>query len=133
MSTQIIYGEKPIDMTDVERILYANQLRKERKREWDLLNTHKVVAYRRATTLRRCIQRCSVPTKETVKKYHFTKDELKPIFDALWNKWSSVEDTFSEPILLLCDDLQDLNIEKTPPPSPPFNFPAPPPSPTLGI
>ena len=36
MSTQIIYGEKPIDMTDVERILYANQLRKERKREWDL-------------------------------------------------------------------------------------------------
>ena len=87
-----IVVEKPLDMTKAEEILYADQLRKFRKKEWDLANCDKVAAYRRATTLRRCVQRCSVPTKETVRKYKFTKDELKPIFDALWSKWSTVEE-----------------------------------------
>lgn len=74
--------------THAEKCEYACQVRKERKQKWDEANADKVFQYRRATTLRRCEQRCSVPTKQTIKKYNFTKDELRPIFDALWTKWN---------------------------------------------
>lgn len=71
-----------------EKVLYLDKTRKIAKKEWDLVNTDKVFQYRRATTLRRCEQRCSVPTKQTIEKYTFTKEELKPIFNRLWSKWS---------------------------------------------
>ena len=83
--------EKPFTMDEAEKAIYNEELRKFRKKEWDLANQDKVALYRRATTLRRCQQRCSVPTRETVRKYKFTKEELKPIFDALWEKWSVIE------------------------------------------
>ena len=76
-----------------ERVLYLDKTRKIAKKEWDMMNTDKVFKYRRSTTLRRCEQRCSVPTKQTIEKYNFTKDELKPIFDRLWSKLSLMSDT----------------------------------------
>jgi len=80
-------------LTNDERILYLDKTRKIAKKEWDIMNTDKVFKYRRSTTLRRCEQRCSVPTKQTIEKYHFTKEELKPIFDNLWSKWAGLSDT----------------------------------------
>ena len=72
--------------THAEKCEYKEQVRKERKHEWDKSNTDKVFLYRRQTTLKRCEQRCSVPTKQTIQKYEFTKEELIPIFNALWSK-----------------------------------------------
>lgn len=68
-----------------EKSLYMDTIRRHRKQEWDADNEGKVYQYRRATTLRRCEQRISVPTKKTIEKYDFTEAELKPIFDALWS------------------------------------------------
>jgi len=70
--------------TKEEKLVYMDIIRKCRKQEWDADNTEKTFAYRRATTLRRCMQRTSVPTKKTIDKYKFTVEELKPIFDGLW-------------------------------------------------
>ena len=42
----------------------------------------KIFNYMRKKTLKRCLERASVPTVNTIKKYSFTKDELEPIFDA---------------------------------------------------
>jgi len=74
-----------------EQLEYMDVVRKDRKAEWDKVNTEKVYKYRRQTTLRRCEQRCSLPTKGTVDKYKFTKEELIPIFNALWSKWCPLE------------------------------------------
>ena len=84
-------------LTADEKVLYQDKMRKIAKSEWDKLNTDKVFNYRRATTLRRCEQRCSVPTKQTIEKYHFTKEELRPIFNGLWAMWveSDTEDSSS--------------------------------------
>ena len=81
--------------TDVEKSLYMDIVRKDRKREWDVDNSDKVYNYRRATTLRRCEQRISVPTKKTIEKYDFTEAELKPIFDALWSNRTGVRSSAS--------------------------------------
>ena len=42
----------------------------------------KIFNYMRKKTLKRCLERASVPTVNTIKKYSFTKQELEPIFDA---------------------------------------------------
>jgi hypothetical protein len=76
---------KSLNPTD--RVLYADAVRKARKKEWDATNTDKVFQYRRATALKRCEQRVSVPTRHTIQKYNFTREELRPIFEALWEKW----------------------------------------------
>ena len=73
--------------TPSEKLEYMDALRKNRKQGWDAKNADKVFQYRRATTLKRCEQRVSVPTKSTIQKYNFTVAELKPIFDALWNSY----------------------------------------------
>ena len=83
--------EPGFTVDQAEKAIYNEELRKFRKKEWDAANQDKVALYRRATTLRRCQMRCSVPTKNTVMRYKFTKEELKPIFDALWEKWSTVD------------------------------------------
>jgi len=70
-----------------ERILYVDAVRRARKSEWDKDNPDKVYFHRRKTTLKRCEDRCSVPTKATIEKYKFTPDELLPIFNALWVDW----------------------------------------------
>ena len=75
-------------LTHEDKLVYMDTVNKSRKAEWDKVNADKVYLYRRSITLRRCIERCSVPTKNTVMKYNFTKEELKPIFDALWTKWT---------------------------------------------
>ena len=80
-------------LTHDERVLYLDKTRKIAKKDWDMMNPDKVFKYRRSTTLRRCEQRCSVPTKQTIEKYEFTKHELKPIFDRLWSKLVVLSDT----------------------------------------
>lgn len=81
---------KSLNPTD--RILYVDAVRKARKKEWDAYNTDKVFQYRRATALKRCEERCSVPTKHTIQKYNFTREELQPIIDGLWDKWELTND-----------------------------------------
>ena len=67
-----------------EKLEYLDIIRKVRKKEWDIDNGDKVYEYRRKCTLNRCFDRCSVPTKKTIEKYKFSKDELLPIFDNLF-------------------------------------------------
>lgn len=70
--------------TKEEKLEYMDIIRKCRKKEWDIDNKDKVYEYRRKCTLNRCFDRCSVPTKKTIDKYEFTKDELLPIFENLF-------------------------------------------------
>jgi len=46
----------------------------------------KLFQYSRKKTLKRCLDRASVPTVNTIKKYSFTKEELEPIFEAALEK-----------------------------------------------
>lgn len=82
--------------TKESQLEYMDVVRKSRKKAWDEVNGDKVYEYRRATTLRRCEQRISVPTKKTIEKYTFTQEELKPIFDALWSDRFAVNSNSDE-------------------------------------
>jgi len=79
-----------------DQCIYKDKYRKARKKGWDEQNADKVFLYRRATTLKRCEERCSVPTKSTIQKYGFTPEELKPIWHNLWSKWDMSAPTDSD-------------------------------------
>ncbi len=72
-------------LSDEEKELYRKAVNTAYKAEWDIINPEKIWAYRRASTLKRCEERCSVPTKKTINRYKFTPEELKPIYESLWN------------------------------------------------
>ena len=71
-------------LTKQEKLEYIEIIRRCRKKEWDIENSDKLYQYRRKCTLNRCFDRISVPTKKTIEKYEFTKDELAPIFENLF-------------------------------------------------
>ena len=81
-------GRKPILNNDenfktAEDILIYQKLVKE---EWANSNPDKVFNYNRRKCLQRCKERISLPTISSVKKYKFTREELKPIFESLLDK-----------------------------------------------
>ena len=76
-------------LNDEEKVIYKNAVKKTYKKSWDAEHPEAIYQHRRATTLKRCRDRCSVPTKNTVEKYKFTKEELEPIFNLLWKNWTS--------------------------------------------
>jgi len=70
--------------TPEEKAVYLREVTKQRKKQWDAANTDRVFIYRRKNTLKRCIRNCCVPTPASIKKYDFTEDELRPVFQSLW-------------------------------------------------
>jgi hypothetical protein len=73
-------GRPKLDFESLEeRDVYVRIL----KKRWDESNPDRLTTYKRKTTLRRCYERTSLPTRQTVLKWSFTRDELLPIFDAL--------------------------------------------------
>ncbi len=76
------------------------------KQAWKELpeTADKIFTYNRKKTLKRCLQRASVPTVNTIRKYNFTREELEPIFKATlektmkeaYNSDGSVEPTDNE-------------------------------------
>jgi len=81
-------GRKPLLATDetlktAEDVLIYQKFIKE---EWALCNKEKLFNYNRKKCLQRCIDRVSIPTINTVRKYKFEKSELEPIFASLLNK-----------------------------------------------
>ena len=89
--------------TRAEQLLYKDEVQKARKKYWDDDNADKVHNHRRATTLKRCLKRCSVPTKNTVMRYNYTKEELRPIFESMWENWTNEKMTN----LKIADDKSD--------------------------
>lgn len=57
--------------------------KRERKRAWEAANPQRVMEYRRRGVLVTCMKRASMPSKATVERYQFTKEELDPIYEAL--------------------------------------------------
>ena len=70
--------------TPAAKLEYIDVVRQTRKKDWDEDNPDRLYQYRRKCTMARCFDRCSVPTKKTIDKYKFTKDELGPLFDNLF-------------------------------------------------
>jgi len=68
-------GRKSLGLTVEEK--------RERKRAWEAANPQRVQEYRRRGVLVTCLKRASMPSKATVERYQFTKDELDPIYEAL--------------------------------------------------
>ncbi len=75
-----------IDPQDIKRgrkPFLTPELRREKKKAWESANPEKVYAYRRRGVLQTCLKRSSLPSKTTVDRYEFTKEELDPIYEAL--------------------------------------------------
>lgn len=68
-------GRKPMHLT-------AEQKR-ERKRAWEEANPERVAEYRRRGVLATCLKRASLPSRATVERYKFTRQELDPIYLSL--------------------------------------------------
>lgn len=68
-------GRKSLGLTPVEK--------RERKRAWEAAHPERVAEYRRRGVLATCLKRASLPSKATVERYGFTKEELDPIYAAL--------------------------------------------------
>ena len=69
--------------TKKTKVEVTPEIRRERKKAWELANPDKVASYRRKGVLQTCLKRASLPSKATVDRYKFTKDELDPIYEAL--------------------------------------------------
>ena len=91
-------------LSEEEKELYRKAVNTAYKAEWDIINPQKIWSYRRASTLKRCEERCSVPTKKTINRYKFTPEELKPIYDSLWNLKITQVNSAAVP---LSDDKED--------------------------
>tara|TARA_E500000318_G_C3413734_1_gene154603 strand:+ start:227 stop:502 length:276 start_codon:yes stop_codon:yes gene_type:complete len=59
------------------------EIKREKKKAWEAANPDRVAAYRRKGVLQTCLKRASLPSKATVERYEFTKEELDPIYEAL--------------------------------------------------
>jgi|ETNvirenome_2_30_1030614.scaffolds.fasta_scaffold02106_5 secreted Zn-dependent insulinase-like peptidase len=67
--------------------------RTQQKRDWEAQNPEKVAIHRRTALLNLCIRRGSMPCKKTVDRYEFTREELMPILDTLFEKQREIEDS----------------------------------------
>ena len=66
-------GRKPLHRTPEER--------RELKKQWEAENPERVFEYRRTAVLSACIKRAAFPTRKTIERYNFTRDDLDPLYE----------------------------------------------------